>query len=79
MLSTMKKKFYSSRDRFLEIAEKRTNSVLEKIRILGNCSNRQLYSYTSDEINKIFRSIDMEVDKAKARFDINNRKTKFKL
>lgn len=79
MLSVMKKKFHNPRDRFLEVAEARTNAVIEKIRILGNCSNKQLYKYQPDEVLKIFRTIYAELDKAKAKFRMNERKRSFKL
>jgi len=49
-----KKKFDNPRERFLEVAEARTNAILDKIRVLGHCSNKSLYSYTQEEINKIF-------------------------
>lgn len=73
-----KRKFYNSRERFLVIAEARTNAVLEKIRILGNCSNTQLYKYTPEEISKIFRIIDLELNKAKTKFHFI-KKTEFRL
>lgn len=79
MLFVMKRKFHNPRDRFLEIAEARTNAVIEKIRILGNCSNKQLYKYQHDEVYKIFRTIDAELDKAKAKFRMNERQKRFKL
>lgn len=74
-----RKKFYNARERFLDIAEARTNAVIQKIRILGNCSNKQLYKYAPEEISKIFRTIDVELDKAKARFSANDNKKRFKL
>lgn len=79
MLFLMKKKFHNPRERFLEIAESRTNSIIEKIRILGNCSNKQLYKYQPDEVYKIFRTIYAELDKAKTKFRMNERKKRFKL
>lgn len=74
-----KQKFYNPRERFLAIAEARTNAVIEKLRILGNCSNEQLYKYNSEEISKIFRTIEAELDKSKARFSANDRRNRFKL
>ena len=41
----------SRHERFKRIAAKRTNDILEKIRILLNCSNG---SDNKDEVNKIF-------------------------
>ena len=55
-------------ERFKRIAGKRTNDVLEKVRILGNCSNRSSYEYSKDEINKIFSEIDRQLKLTKAKF-----------
>jgi len=73
-----KQKFTSKRERFLTVAETRTNSILEKIRILGNCSNRSLYEYSKDEIDKIFRAMQDKLNETKARFVIKREK-EFKL
>lgn len=48
----------SKRDRFKRLAEKRTTDVLERLRILGNCSNRGQYEYTQEDIQKIFNAIE---------------------
>ena len=44
--------------RFKRLAEYRTNEIIKKIQILGNCSNRSSYDYGEDEVNKIFNAID---------------------
>lgn len=59
----------SKRERFLEMAEKRTQAVLEKLRVLGNCSNRQAYEYTAEDIQKVFSAIDQQLALTKARFE----------
>jgi len=65
-------------ERFKRIATVRTNAVLDRIRILGNLSNRQMYSYSEEDINKIFSSINKQVKEVRAKF--NPRKEKrFKL
>lgn len=56
------------RERFKRLATQRTNVILKKIKILGNCSNRSAYEYTEDEINKIFGAIDRQVKDVKAKF-----------
>lgn len=73
-----KQKFTSKRERFLTVAELRTNTILEKIRILGNCSNRSLYEYSKDEIDKIFRAIQDKLNETKSRFVVKKDK-EFKL
>jgi len=55
-------------DAFKRLAAQRTNAVLEKLRILGNCANRGLYEYSDDEVKKIFRTIQAELNKTKAKF-----------
>lgn len=64
------------RERFKRVATRRTNEVLKKLAILGNCSNRSAYEYTGDEINKIFNEIERELKITKMRFQIarNNKK-----
>jgi len=68
----------SRHERFKRIAAKRTNEILEKIRILGNCSNKSSYEYTGEEINKIFSEIDKQLKLTKAKFLIGRRE-RFKL
>lgn len=65
--------------RFKRIATKRTNDIIRRIRILGNCSNRSAYDYTEEEINKIFAVIGKELKTANARFVYTRNKKEFKL
>jgi len=67
--------------RFRRLAEKRTNKIIEGIRILGNCSNRSNYYYTKQEIDKIFSTIMYEIKEARNRFIFKNNSNKktFKL
>jgi hypothetical protein len=58
----------TKRDRFQRLAEKRTNDVLERLRILGNCANRGQYEYTAEDVRKIFRAIETEVNVVKMKF-----------
>lgn len=68
----------TSEGRFKRIATLRTNAVLDKIRILGNLSNRKAYSYSEEDINKIFSAINKQIKEVRAKF--NSRKEgKFKL
>lgn len=75
-----KRKFNNPRERFLEIAEARTNAVLNKIRVLGHCSNKSLYNYAPEEINKIFKTIEEELNQTKTKFRLEqSKKRRFKL
>jgi hypothetical protein len=65
-------------ERFKRVATRRTNGILRRIRILGNCSNKSSYSYTEDDIKKIFCAIEAEIRAAKAKF-ANIEKRNFQL
>lgn len=62
----------SKGERFVRIAEARTNKIIDMIQLLGNCSNRATYDYTKDDIKKIFGAIESELKMAKAKFDIGD-------
>lgn len=76
-----RKRYSNNRKRFLEVAEARTNTVLQKIKVLGNCANRGLYDYREEEVNKIFKIIEKSLNETKAKFMIQRRRRKerFKL
>ena len=64
--------------RFKRIAESRTNAVLEKLRLLGNCASRQNYNYTEKDVEQIFSAINRQLKEMKTKF--NSRKCEdFKL
>lgn len=68
------------RERFVKIAENRTNKIISMIKLLGNCSNKNNYSYTEDDVKQIFSAIDSELKNAKLRFqEAENNKKEFKL
>lgn len=58
----------TKRDKFVRIAEARTNKIINMIQLLGNCSNQSLYEYSQKDVNKIFNAIQAELDEAKKRF-----------
>jgi len=65
--------------RFKRLAEKRTNAIINKIRLLGNCSNRSSYDYREKQVAKIFSTIERELREAKARFTYSKKDKEFKL
>ncbi len=67
------------RDNFKRLAAARTNEVLRRVKILGNCSNRSHYDYTEEEVSKIFTEIEKKIREAKAKFSFPNRDKEFKL
>lgn len=67
------------KERFIRIAEKRTNKILEQVRLLGNCSNRNNYSYDDKQVDQIFKAIEKELDLSKKKYLMNKDKNKFSL
>lgn len=56
-------------ERFKRIAMLRTNAVLDKLRLLGNLSNKQVYKYSEEDIDRIFSVINKQFKEARARFN----------
>ena len=59
----------SPEERFKRLATLRTNAVMDKLRILGNLSNKQLYSYSEEDIDKVFSAINKQIKEVKAKFN----------
>lgn len=57
------------RERFKRLGTQRTNAVLRRLKILGNCSNRSAYEYTEEEVNKIFSEIEHRLREVKGKFN----------
>lgn len=55
-------------ERFKRLAAARTNAVLERLRVLGNCANRHVYAYTEEDVGKIFAAIERQVKEVRAKF-----------
>lgn len=58
----------SKRERFIRIAENRTNRIIDTLRLLANCSNKSNYDYTEEDIKKIFTAIEKEVRNTRSAF-----------
>jgi len=58
----------SKREKFVRLAEARTNKIIDMIQLLGNCSNSSVYEYTQQDVDQIFSAIETEVREAKKKF-----------
>ncbi len=56
------------RQRFERLATLRTNEVLYRLKVLGNCANRQAYEYTEKDVEAIFSTIERKVKETKSKF-----------
>ena len=59
-------------ERFKRIATLRTQRILDDIRLLGNCSNKSSYSYTHNDVLKIFNTLERELKITKEKFKNKN-------
>ena len=64
----MAKENETKRDRFVRLAENRTNKIINMIQLLGNCSNTSIYEYSDEDIDKIFSAIESSIKDARKKF-----------
>lgn len=57
-----------SREKFVELAEKRVTRVIKDIRLVGNLSNKTNYVYTQKDAEKIISVLEKEVKLLRSRF-----------
>lgn len=68
-MSTSERRPAEAKDsRFKRLAEKRVNVVLDRLRLLGQLSDKRNYDYNDEQVDKIFRVIDGEIKTVKAKF-----------
>ena len=71
----------NDRDNFVKLAQNRVNKALKDIELIGNLSNKSNYSYTEEDVKKIYNVLKSALDDMKVRFEIKAVKEKeaFKL
>lgn len=58
----------SKDEKFCRLAEARVNKILHLFRLLGNLSWTGTYTYTRDQVEQIFSTLQLELVKSKLRF-----------
>ena len=58
----------SKRERFVRVAEQRTQKVLDALHSLGNCSAKESYSYTDKDVEQILSAIEKELQSVRDKF-----------
>lgn len=61
-------------EKFMRLAESRANVLIQKLRLIGNLSNRRNYEYTKKEVDELFNAIESEVKKTKKLFELEMEK-----
>lgn len=59
------------RERFENVAARRTQKILDTLDILGNCSNKSNYEYTNEDTKKMFNAIENKLKAIKSLFESN--------
>lgn len=65
----MEKERETKREKFVRLAETRTNKIIDMLQLLGNCSNSSVYDYSQEDVDKIFSAIESEVKEARKKFN----------
>lgn len=58
----------TKKERFLRLSSGRLQKIVEMLHLLGNCSNKNNYDYSDEEVNSIFDTLEEEIANAKSRF-----------
>ena len=68
----------SKEKKFNRLAEKRVNELLDKLRLIGNLSDRRNYAYTAEQARQIIQVIEDHTKILKAKFlEIEKKEKKF--
>jgi N-methylhydantoinase B/oxoprolinase/acetone carboxylase alpha subunit len=63
----------SRRDKFIELAEKRTINAIKAIRVIGKLGNRSAYEYDDEDVRKIVKALNDEIEAVKSRMKSTKR------
>jgi hypothetical protein len=56
------------RSKFVELTNNRMNRAIRDIRLIGNLSNRAAYEYSEEDVRKVLKALQRELDSVRARF-----------
>lgn len=69
----------TKRDKFVCLADARTNKALNQIRQISSLSDRSIYEITEDDANKFFSHLEKEIKITRQKFSLTEDNAKFKL
>jgi (p)ppGpp synthase/HD superfamily hydrolase len=64
------------RERFINVAGRRVQKVLDDLESLSKCANKSTYEYTEDEVRKMLKAITDKVAILKMSFNSNQKSGK---
>lgn len=59
----------SKHDKFVRLAEKRTNNAIKQLELIGNLANKRNYDYSEEEVNEIFKALNNAMKASKQKFE----------
>jgi NH3-dependent NAD+ synthetase len=62
------RKKITNRERFVRIAKRRINRIMDALEKLGDCSNQINYDYSNTDIKKIFEKIEKKLKETRLKF-----------
>jgi light-regulated signal transduction histidine kinase (bacteriophytochrome) len=66
----------AKRDRFITVAGRRVQKVLDDLESLSKCANKSTYEYSDEEVKKMMKAINEKVALLKAAFSANSKSGK---
>jgi ribosomal protein L7/L12 len=57
----------AKREKFVELAQKRTINAIKAIRVIGKLGNKNAYQFDDNDVKEITKALNKEVDALKAR------------
>lgn len=62
------------REKFVELAEKRTKNAMRAIRIIGKLGNKNAYEFGDSDVSKIVKALNREIEGLRARMSASGGK-----
>ena len=66
----------SRKQKFKRLGTRRVNKLLNQLRVLGNLSNKSYYNYNEEDVEKMFKAIDLQLKAIKVKFHMGPKKFK---
>ena len=63
----------AKRDKFVELAQKRTVNAIKAIRVIGKLGNRSAYDYADVDVARIVKALNDEIEALKTRMKSSGR------
>ena len=66
-------------DKFVRLAEARTNNALKQIELIGNLSNTNAYEYSYDDVEKIIKTLKRAITDLEDTYKMDKKNKRFTL